>query len=456
MISSRSPATLTDRLLDNERAACANLTELQREAWQHVRFYVLTDIISHECKMEAPSEHTLRQSAMRLMGALNDAGRLIYSLRKLREAELIFAVHERAKDGDDPYIADLVSATERDAARRSRTVFLCDSRSRKRSDPRFVSIEPVLAASKIISFLHAFTGIGGHERDALFYKALLGEDFSFNQATLTRFIRRKKEKQVSSSILGRLLKGPRVKSLVLSVSYCKTEIISAVRSNNREAIVIEMQHGLISNYHLGYSGGANHPALTPSALALFGNAWMRFNDAPRFNATTVGNNLMRPRSSNWIIPLKTSKNILIISQRTVSLYIARYMEEELLRNEEVEFIVKLHPSEYARSAYEKLASTSRVHIIRHAPHDNPVSVSHIVGVYSTLLLELVEQGFSVNILEVAGSEKLPMDRSRLNLVASLEVGRLVPAYQSPNGGDSYFEEFDAERALKLLSKGTLE
>lgn len=455
-MSSRTPAFLTDRLLDNERVACANLTEPQREAWQHVRFYVLTDIISHECKMEAPSKHTLRQSAMRLWGALIDAGRLICALRKLREAELIFAVHERAKNGDDPYIADLVSATEKDPARRSRTVFLCDSRSRKKSDPRFVSIEPVLAASKLVSFLHTLTGTGGHERDAVFYKSLLGDDFSFNQATLARFIRRKKEKLVSSSILGRLLRGSRVKSLALSVAYCKTEIISAIRSNNRESVVLEMQHGLISNYHLGYSGGANCPTLTPNALALFGNAWASFNDAARFNAITVGNNFVRSCSASWITLLKTSNSILIISQRTVAASIAKHIKAALLRNESVEFIVKLHPSEYAKNAYEELLSTPRVHIIKDAHRERPVIVSHIVGVYSTLLLELVEQGFSVNILEIAGSEKLPMDRSRLNLARSLDVEHLAPAHQPPNAGDCYFEEFDCETALTLLSKGTPE
>jgi len=456
MMSSRSPGPLTDRLLANERAACANLTEAQREAWQHVRFYVLTDIISHECEMEAPSKHTLRQSAKRLWGALNDAGRLIYSLRKLREAELIFAVHERAKNGDGPYIADLVSATDKDPGRRSLTVFLCDSRSRKKSDPRFVSIEPVLAVSKFVSFLYTLISTGGHKQDAIFYKSLLGEEFSFNNATFARFIRRKKEKLVSSFILGRLLRGSRVKSLVLSVAYCKTEIISAIRSNNRKSVVLEMQHGLISNYHLGYSGGANCPALTPSALALFGNAWANFKDAPRFNAITVGNNFMRSRSTSWITPVKGPNSILIISQRTVAPYIAKYIEEALLRNDGVGFIVKLHPSEYTKSAYEKLASTSRVLILRDAPHEHPVNVSHIVGVYSTLLLELVEQGFSVNVLEIAGSEKLPMDRSGLNLATSLDAQHLAPAYQPPNAGDSYFEKFDTETALTLLSKGTSE
>lgn len=447
-----SPSSFIDALFERERGMIDDLSQHQKRAWQHARFYVLTDIASQGTSMDVPSKPSASEGAARLIAAIKGIPSFILSLPLLRRADVAFGIHERTRNGDDQYVGDAAAVLNKQLSTGRQIVFLCDSRSSYSNDRRYISLEPILALSKLISLVTArFTMILGSWHSSA-YRKIIGDSISYRKTDLQRFIQRTHEKEVLTWLLARML-SPRLQTLVLSVSYCKTELIGACRrASTGSARVVEFQHGLISDYHIGYSGVVADSSLLPDNLALLGQGWSDFMNADALGALTVGNNHLSGRAPGWLLVGESGTRILIVSQRTISKQLSTIVSSSLEQNEDLTFAIKLHPSEYSDHAYKNLEGNARVQIIRDASEiKQAIVVDYVAGVYSTLLLELLSAGISVNVIDLPGHEKLPTGGD-MNLVprGPLAATNLRRASVPPQLRQSYFEAFNEQEFLKVI------
>lgn len=146
------------------------------------------------------------------------------------------------------------------------------------------------------------------------------------------------------------------KLIFVVVAYENQAIVAAGKDLGIE--VIELQHGTISNYHLGYSyplktrslnGESQDIAYFPNKILTFGDYWINEEVCPlnSRDIIPVGFPYFQHQSKGFINLKKDSKKILFISQGVIGKYLSKFAYEIANRLPDYEIIYKLHPGEYA-------------------------------------------------------------------------------------------------------------
>ena len=140
------------------------------------------------------------------------------------------------------------------------------------------------------------------------------------------------------------LKTTKIEKLFLVTGYYNIPLIHAARKNNISTS--ELQHGVISHYHLGYNTLINNiNFLCCDKIFFWGNYWKEACRLPvAIKKNILGNNQVNQVDTPSIN--KKNKTIVIISQVSISDVILNYV----LANKETLFdytvYYKLHPGEY--------------------------------------------------------------------------------------------------------------
>lgn len=206
------------------------------------------------------------------------------------------------------------------------------------------------------------------------------------------------------------------KRLYVVVAYAFPEIVAAARSLDIE--VIELQHGIVNRFHLGYSY-PDECLSEPLALAYFpdvieswGSVWTLNCDLPisRDKIWTSYGWPMRHGPATSTANHRDAAQITIISQGSIGERICQSVAQLLPKlPSSLTIKYKLHPSEFGRfltyqQAGEVLAD-KRVELIEKGNLSDLLKESGTaVGVYSTGLIEARELGCDVYILPLPGSE----------------------------------------------------
>lgn len=182
-------------------------------------------------------------------------------------------------------------------------------------------------------------------------------------------------------------------------------------------VVIEMQHGTIGKYHMGYSY-PKHDAIAyfPDHLWIWGEYWLKDTPIPLNSQHIVrtGFPYLEERIQLFKAIPKKPKQVLIISQGTIGRAIFAQMAECYEKLKEYEFIIKLHPGEYARwkEEYEDLVMLSRQSNIKVVEsNDIPLyqwmaESAYVIGVYSTAIYESFCFDCKVLLLDLPGIEHM--------------------------------------------------
>lgn len=213
-----------------------------------------------------------------------------------------------------------------------------------------------------------------------------------------------------------LFKFLKTEKLYVVTSYTMPEAIAAAKDLNIE--VIEIQHGIISKYHLGYSypteiTSSNHKlCYFPDKLLTWGANWVLNCNFP-IDEKNIDETYGWPHQGelkNESLYQKNPFAVTIISQGALGPAILNETIKILkFIPKHVEVYYKLHPSEiYSFDNYplaDVLRQDSRVEIIRESDLPSLLSRSTLVfGVFSTALLEAHEIGCEIWIFPLPGRE----------------------------------------------------
>ena len=267
-----------------------------------------------------------------------------------------------------------------------------------------------------------------------------------------------------------LFKKRNPKMIFVVVAYENHAIVAAAKSLGIK--VIELQHGTITDYHLGYS----YPEKTrrngeipyfPDMILSFGDYWMSDDTSPieRKNIIPIGFSYFQHQSRDFINLDVIDNQIIFISQGVIGKYLSKVASEFAKANGDLKVVYKLHPGEYEtwRQNYPELveASTfdnfsvidnSEIPLYRLLAESN-----YQVGAFSTAIYEGLMFNSKTFILDVPGIEYLDdliekgyvfkiKDADDLN--ANLETFK--PTYYDKN---FFFKNLDEELLKKVIDDG---
>ncbi|MGE0742038.1 MAG: hypothetical protein AB7O98_11910 [Hyphomonadaceae bacterium] len=231
-------------------------------------------------------------------------------------------------------------------------------------------------------------------------------------------------------------------TLYLTNAYGSTNraVIHAARANG--ARVVELQHGFISPYHLGYSWpGRPDVPYSPDQLWTFGSFWPETTDLPKtMGYRVIGAPYVQsladaagaPRDGNLVV--FTSQGV--IGRRLFDLAL-----ETARRRPDRRIVFRLHPNESLKDYEALLQSAGDVPPNFALSHKNPnifallAQASVQVGAFSTTLFEGMSLGTRTVVVDMPGAEYMRpvvqkgdalFVRSVDELVAKLDQAPLCP------------------------------
>lgn len=195
--------------------------------------------------------------------------------------------------------------------------------------------------------------------------------------------------------------------LYLVVSYGKEDLIAAAEERNIE--VIELQHGVISTYHMGYyfPFESSIPYF-PNELIVQGEFWKDSVCYPKNTKISVEsinsfNKIYRSSENN------KENSVLFISQGSIGRELSKVAARFSLENK-ILCYYKLHPSEFNiwKSDYKELLEASKQGFIKVVENEENIysmmeRCKYIIGVYSTAIYEsLLYDSTKVFVINIEG------------------------------------------------------
>lgn len=267
----------------------------------------------------------------------------------------------------------------------------------------------------------------------------LGVDIDIEQIVTENLARRTSLKPFYDRMLRRV--APAV--AVMVVSYGNETFIESC--HDRGIPVVELQHGVVNRYHLGYSyPGKREKEVFPDYFFSWGEAWNRMVELPLSpdSIIPVGYPYLEQRVSD-LQDIASEEIAMFISQGTIGEELSRLAVEFAEQNPELEVVYKLHPGEYDRwdTAYPWLTDAPLEVLDSNEPslYELFARANYQVGVYSTALYEGLVFGNETYIADLFGADRMEglLEEGDATLVST--ASELTAAIES----DTDSSKFDA-------------
>ncbi len=200
-----------------------------------------------------------------------------------------------------------------------------------------------------------------------------------------------------------LLKVKQPKVVILVVYYYNLPLVMAAKEIGAETV--EMQHGIISKYHLGYHYPYYKTDFFPDYLMTFSNFWCTSANYPDTKMIPVGNNFLYTHPENLN---KERNTILIISQTTIGDKLKNFVLQNINQLQNYKIFFKLHPNEFIgyKKNYFELLKYININIItnEYNIHDLQNFCEFQIGIYSTAVYEGIERKCKTLLLNDTGIE----------------------------------------------------
>ena len=260
------------------------------------------------------------------------------------------------------------------------------------------------------------------------------------------------------------------KMIFVVVSYENLAIVAAAKSLGIE--VIELQHGTITDYHLGYS----YPKRTrlngeipyfPVKILTFGDYWINEDTCPIYkeNVIPIGFSYFESQSKDYIDMDSIGNQVLFISQGVIGKYLSQIAFQFAKVQKDFKIIYKLHPGEYAtwRQNYPELVEASsfdNFEVIDSSEiplYELMAKSSYQIGAFSTAIYEGLMFNCKTFIVDVPGTEYLN-DLIENNYVFKIKcVDELMDNFDSFNPTDYdknfLFKKLDKELLMSVIDNG---
>jgi hypothetical protein len=201
-----------------------------------------------------------------------------------------------------------------------------------------------------------------------------------------------------------LLRRRGIKTVYVVVAYFHQHIVGAARDLGIR--VVELQHGAISPFHLGYSyPGRPVVADQPDELWCFGSYWTDVAELPAGMKTAVAGAPFIQPLSDAELAAKESQRVVFLSQGTIGPSLFEFAASLASERPEYEVVFRLHPSEHA-SDYAPRPGVR----ISSGPGESTLgllaSAGYQVGVATTALFEGMVLGCRTVVAQLPGHEYL--------------------------------------------------
>jgi hypothetical protein len=215
-----------------------------------------------------------------------------------------------------------------------------------------------------------------------------------------------------------LLRKHRITTVYVVVAYFHQHIVGAARDLGIR--VVELQHGAISRFHLGYSyPGRPDVADQPDALWCFGPYWTDVADLPAGMSTSVVGASYLPA-----VPQKDPSRVVFLSQGTIGAELLHVAEEVAKENPALDVVFRLHPSErnadYTIPAGITLSTEG-------STLDLLASATYQVGVSTTALFEGMALRCRTAVADLPGHEYLERPISSGHAILMTKPDQLTSA-----------------------------
>ncbi len=254
------------------------------------------------------------------------------------------------------------------------------------------------------------------------------------------------------------------------VSYENLAIVAAAKSLGIE--VIELQHGTITDYHLGYS----YPEKTrlkgeipyfPDKILTFGDYWINDSTCPisKENIIPIGFSYFEAQSKDYINMESVDNQVLFISQGVIGKYLADIAFEFAKSQKDFKIIYKLHPGEYAtwRENYPKLVEASafdNFEVIDNSEiplYELMAKSNYQIGAFSTAIYEGLMFNCKTFIVDVPGTEYLNDLIEKGYVFKIRDVDDLIDNFEdfTPTDYDKnfLFKNFDKKLLKSVIDNG---
>ncbi|HZX01571.1 hypothetical protein [Kribbella sp.] len=193
-----------------------------------------------------------------------------------------------------------------------------------------------------------------------------------------------------------LLRKHRIETVYLVVAYFHQHIVGAARDLGIR--VVELQHGAISPFHLGYSyPGRPEVADQPDELWCFGSYWTDVADLPAGMRTEVTGASFLPD------PAPKQDRVVFLSQGTIGAELLQVSAQVAKQYPGLEVVYRLHPSEHPVDytippGVQLSTGGSTLELLATAKYQ--------VGVSTTALFEGMALGCRTAVADLPGHEYL--------------------------------------------------
>ena len=224
--------------------------------------------------------------------------------------------------------------------------------------------------------------------------------------------------------------------LVVSYSYYKRPLIAAAKTLGIETV--EIQHGTLSPYHLGYNfpNDAGPLDYFPDRFLTFGDYWRDAADypLPKERIETLGFTHFNRQRSKYIHLDRNTDQVLFISQGAIGAQLAEFTLKSLPYLADKRIYYKLHPGEYNRWKMDYPA------LVRAAEHKNFEVIDHNdidlytyfgtstyqIGCFSTALYEGLAFGCKTIVVDLPGTEYMD-DLVSKGIVKKVHTPDMLPS-----------------------------
>lgn len=429
--------------------------------WERIRFRIFISILQYKIDASESKEKATKEKGFKLKNYYFKFRNYFLAVLRFRrnpflvkEHDLIFFSNSRRKKQDDGFWWDIYSDHLENNLENSTILFENDF---------FLKYRKPVKTEKMVylTFLDLLVDLKKYiKRDRV---KISGEDANYLQE-ITKEIKElfgysidlvnlvyhnlTKRKRVMP-YYQKLLTKIKPKATIVICSYGKEDFVEVCKLNNIP--VIELQHGVITKYHIGYSFEKQtaNKVFFPDFLFSFGKYWKESVNypIPKEKIINVGYPELEIRKQRYEA-VKKKNQILFISQKTIGAKLSKFAVE-LSRSNDLSYkiVYKLHPFEVLtwKEDYPWL-ERSNIEVVDHQGmnlYQLFAESEVLVGVYSTAIFEGLSfqmKTFLVDITGIDYMENLIQTGVATKVSKPEEIIRALP--------DKKFEQFDSDSFFK--------
>jgi hypothetical protein len=203
-----------------------------------------------------------------------------------------------------------------------------------------------------------------------------------------------------------LLRYHQPKVVFVVVSYYNLALVAAARDLSIKSV--ELQHGVISPYHLGYDYKVSSKNYLPDFLATFGSSWSTSATFPKgLQTVELGNSYLSKERNE----AKRDKTIVIVSQGVIGEALVEFIVNNIEFLKGYKLYYKLHPGEFesAPTRYKSLFDLRDKYDLEVVTTEYSIEwlqdITTIqIGVFSTAIYEGLQRGCQTIIVDLDGAE----------------------------------------------------